>query len=81
MMEPVKRKDLGSLGTRSLARCEHCGRIVDVEDHHQAEVDMKARLTAGERHRKKDHPNAPGALLPLADMIWGLGNAPRMRKR
>lgn len=81
MMDPVKRKDLGSLGTRSLARCDACGRILDVEYHHQAEVDVKARISAGERHRKKDHPNRPGALLPLADMIWGLGSAPRMRKR
>lgn len=81
MMEPVKRKDLGSVGTRSLARCESCGRIIDVEYHHQPDVDVKARLTAGERHRKKDHPKRPGVLLPLADMIWGLGSAPRMRKR
>jgi len=77
----VKRKDLGSLGTRSLARCDHCGRILEVEYHPQPGADVGARLAAGEAHRKKDHPNHPGALLPLSDLIWGLGKTPRMRKR
>lgn len=81
MMGPVKRKDLGSLGTRTLARCTHCGRILEVEFHHQAQADAQARQKAADAHRTHNHPAHEAGLLPLADMIWGLGQVPRMRKR
>lgn len=81
MMDSVRRKDLGSLGTRTLARCLHCGRILEVEYHHQGAADWVARQRAGETHRQHNHPDTPATLLPLDQMIWGQGKVPRMRKR
>ena len=81
MMDDVRRKDLGNVGTRSLALCEACGSIVPVAYHHQARLDLEARMVAAEFHRKAKHPSQATALLPLAETIWGIGKVPRMRKR
>jgi hypothetical protein len=69
------RKDLGNLGTRTLACCSACGQILD------APVEPVRRIQELTDHILDAHPASFASFRTLDVMLWGTGSVvPRMRR-